>query len=101
LHRHLADAVSEAFLNSPAPETPRPSSISNPALLQNLTVKPVERIMFRTETVTDGNIVINDDITTPVFSPFSGRVTRVIAKLGGSRAERLAIDDRLRFSARS
>ena len=31
---------------------------------------------------TDGNIAINDDLTTPVFSPFSGRVTRVIAKLG-------------------
>src|SRR5579859_1394014 len=38
--------------------------------------------VFRTEQVTDGKIAIDDDKTTPVFSPFSGRVTRLIAKPG-------------------
>ena len=37
---------------------------------------------FRTEQVTEGKIALNADRTTPVFSPFSGRVTRVIAGLG-------------------
>ena len=37
---------------------------------------------FRTEQVTDGKIAINSDKTTPVFSPYSGRVTKVIARLG-------------------
>src|SRR5215469_2105933 len=32
--------------------------------------------------VTDGQIAINDDITTPVFSPYSGRVTALPAKPG-------------------
>ncbi len=34
------------------------------------------------ERVTEGNIAIDDDLTTPVFSPYSGRVIRLIAKLG-------------------
>ena len=31
---------------------------------------------------TDGMIAIDDDLSTPVFSPYTGRVTRVIAKAG-------------------
>ncbi len=42
---------------------------------------------FRTEQITDGNIAVNDDTTTPVFSPYSGKVTRVIAKLGDRVAQ--------------
>ncbi len=37
---------------------------------------------FRDERATDGKIGINEDTTTPVFSPYSGRVTRLIAKPG-------------------
>jgi cobalt-zinc-cadmium efflux system membrane fusion protein len=48
----------------------------------DLAIKPVESMTFRAETVTDGYIAIDDDLTTPVFSPFSGRVTKIIAKLG-------------------
>lgn len=43
------------------------------------TVKPVA---FREEKATDGKIGINEDTTTPVFSPYSGRVTKLIAKPG-------------------
>jgi cobalt-zinc-cadmium efflux system membrane fusion protein len=32
--------------------------------------------------VTEGSIAIDDDLTTPVFSPYSGRVIKLIAKLG-------------------
>jgi cobalt-zinc-cadmium efflux system membrane fusion protein len=45
----------------------------------------VERVasrVFRPEEIAEGNIAVDDDLTTPVFSPYSGRVTRVIAKLG-------------------
>jgi membrane fusion protein, heavy metal efflux system len=38
--------------------------------------------VFRPKRVTEGNIAIDDDLTTPVFSPYSGRVIRLIAKLG-------------------
>lgn len=63
---------------APAPGTFRPTKEQWAGLkVINVEVKP-----FRSEQITDGNIAINDDTTTPVFSPYSGRVTRVIAKLG-------------------
>jgi cobalt-zinc-cadmium efflux system membrane fusion protein len=62
----------------PAPGTFRPTKEQ----WGGLKVLTVETKLFRTEQITDGNIAINDDTTTPVFSPYSGRVTRVIAKLG-------------------
>jgi cobalt-zinc-cadmium efflux system membrane fusion protein len=50
--------------------------------LASLKVAIVATMAFRTEQVTDGKIAINSDKTTPVFSPYSGRVTKVIARLG-------------------
>ena len=49
---------------------------------KGLQIAPVETRSFRPERVTEGNIAIDDDLNTPVFSPYSGRVTRLIAKLG-------------------
>jgi cobalt-zinc-cadmium efflux system membrane fusion protein len=37
---------------------------------------------FVSEELTEGKIAVNADRATPVFSPYSGRVTRVIAALG-------------------
>ena len=45
-------------------------------------IEPVLLVSFRPEQVTEGNIAIDDDLTTPVFSPYSGRVIKLIAKLG-------------------
>ena len=42
----------------------------------------VESVSFRDERATDGRIAINEDTTTPVFSPYSGRVSRLIVKPG-------------------
>jgi cobalt-zinc-cadmium efflux system membrane fusion protein len=39
-------------------------------------------VAFRDERATDGKIAINEDTTTPVFSPYSGRVSRLIARPG-------------------
>lgn len=49
----------------------------------SLKLAPVRQVSFRDERVTDGKIAINEDTTTPVFSPYSGRVSRLIAKSGG------------------
>jgi len=38
--------------------------------------------VFRTEHVTEGKIAIDEDPATPVFSPYAGRVTRLLAKPG-------------------
>jgi membrane fusion protein, heavy metal efflux system len=48
----------------------------------NIKTGPVREIPFRTEHRTDGKIAIDDDQTTPIFSPYSGRVTRIFAKPG-------------------
>ncbi len=45
-------------------------------------IEPVRLVTFRPEQVTEGNIAIDDDLTTPVFSHYSGRVIKLIAKLG-------------------
>ena len=50
--------------------------------LAGLTIAPTSMTTFRAETLTDGLIALDEDLTTPVFSPFSGRVTKVAAKLG-------------------
>jgi cobalt-zinc-cadmium efflux system membrane fusion protein len=48
----------------------------------NIKTGPVRELTFRTEHRTDGKIAIDDDQTTPVFSPYSGRITRLFAKPG-------------------
>jgi membrane fusion protein, heavy metal efflux system len=48
----------------------------------SLKLTPVRQVAFRDERATDGKIAINEDTTTPVFSPYSGRVSRLIARPG-------------------
>jgi cobalt-zinc-cadmium efflux system membrane fusion protein len=50
--------------------------------LATLEIKPVLARSFRSEAVTEGQIALNGDTTTQVFSPYSGRVVRVMATPG-------------------
>jgi membrane fusion protein, heavy metal efflux system len=50
--------------------------------LKSLTVEAVALHGFVSEEQTEGKIAVNGDRATPVYSPYSGRVTRVIAGLG-------------------
>ncbi len=50
--------------------------------LVGLGIRPVERRDFPAATDTEGNIAIDDDLTTPVYSPFTGRITKLAVKLG-------------------
>lgn len=52
------------------------------AQLEALKIMPVQAISFRSEQITDGNIANNEDSTTPVYSPYSGHVSKLFAKLG-------------------
>src|SRR3984957_6041152 len=54
------------------------------AQLATLEINTVATHPFRTEEVTDGQIALNGDTTTQVFSPYSGRVLRVMASPGES-----------------
>jgi cobalt-zinc-cadmium efflux system membrane fusion protein len=53
-----------------------------PSQLSGLTVNTVATLGFRSEQVADGRIALNSDTATQVFSPYSGRVIRVIAGIG-------------------
>jgi cobalt-zinc-cadmium efflux system membrane fusion protein len=50
--------------------------------LKTLTVEPVALREFFAEERTEGKIAVNGDRATPVYSPYSGRVTRVLGNLG-------------------
>ena len=43
---------------------------------------PVTEVVFRTEHLTEGKIGVDEDRATLVFSPYSGRVTKLLAKPG-------------------
>jgi cobalt-zinc-cadmium efflux system membrane fusion protein len=50
--------------------------------LKTFTIEPVGLRPFVSEELTEGKIAVNGDHATPVYSPYSGRVTRVIAGPG-------------------
>jgi cobalt-zinc-cadmium efflux system membrane fusion protein len=47
-----------------------------------LTMAPADPMTFRVQEDTDGKIANDDDVTTQVFSPFTGRVTHLFVKAG-------------------
>jgi cobalt-zinc-cadmium efflux system membrane fusion protein len=49
---------------------------------ESLRIASVQALPFVSELVTDGTVAYNDDTTTPVFSPYSGRVAKIFAKPG-------------------
>ena len=49
-------------------------------------IAPVTVVAFHSTSITEGNIALDDDLTTPVFSPYSGRVVKLIARLGDTVA---------------
>lgn len=48
----------------------------------SMTVQPVVQRPFRAEHVTEGKVAIDEDRSTPVFSPYAGRVTRLLVRPG-------------------
>jgi cobalt-zinc-cadmium efflux system membrane fusion protein len=50
--------------------------------LHQLQLKAVEQCTFRQQRTAIGQIAFNEDASTNVFTPFSGRVTRLIARVG-------------------
>ena len=55
-----------------------------PAEWASLTIQPVTERAFREEHVTEGKIAVDEDRSTPVFSPYAGRVTKLLARPGDS-----------------
>jgi membrane fusion protein, heavy metal efflux system len=53
-----------------------------PAEWASLTIEPVIGRTFRAETVTEGKVAVDEDRSTPVFSPYAGRVTKLLVRPG-------------------
>ncbi len=75
VNRHDATRNAEAT-------TARTAFAPTPAQWAGLTIVPVEPRIFRSEHVTEGKIAVNDDRSTPIFSPYSGRVTKLLVQPG-------------------
>jgi membrane fusion protein, heavy metal efflux system len=75
-----SNAESEETQAATPPGTFRPTD----AQWENLKIVPVQLTSFQTEHTTEGKIANDDDATTPVFSPYSGRVTKLFAGAGDS-----------------
>jgi cobalt-zinc-cadmium efflux system membrane fusion protein len=71
-----ADAVSS--------QSKRPRGLFYPSPTQwaTLTVEPVQQRVFRSEHATEGKIAVDEDRSTPIFSPYAGRVTKLFVKPG-------------------
>ncbi len=57
-----------------------PFYVPSAAEWASLTVEPVTEHVFRAEHATEGKIAVNEDSSTPIFSPFAGRVTKLLVK---------------------
>jgi cobalt-zinc-cadmium efflux system membrane fusion protein len=77
-------------LSEPAAKTETPEAEATPGQPFKVTdrqwaalkVLPVEEKIFQDASETDGKIATDDDLVTPVFSPYSGRVTKLVAHAG-------------------
>src|SRR5882757_9174453 len=56
--------------------------IPSPAEWASLTIQPVTEQAFRAEHVNEGKVAVDEDRSTPVFSPYAGRVTKLLARPG-------------------
>ncbi|PNA19551.1 efflux RND transporter periplasmic adaptor subunit, partial [Pseudomonas sp. FW215-R4] len=48
--------------------------------LATLSIEPVSERVFRSEHLTEGKIAVDEDSSTPIFSPYAGRVVKLLAK---------------------
>src|SRR4051812_35941717 len=53
-----------------------------PAQWATLSVEPVTKVVFHPEHTTEGKIAVDEDRSTLIFSPFTGRVTKLLVKPG-------------------
>jgi membrane fusion protein, heavy metal efflux system len=74
-----ADKAAEA--SAVAPSDGRSFKITDKQAA-SLRIAAVTEKTFQSSAVTDGKIAIDDDLVTPVYSPYTGRVTRLLARAG-------------------
>jgi membrane fusion protein, heavy metal efflux system len=70
----------EKSTETAAAKSELPRYVPSAAEWASLTVEPVTERVFRGEHATEGKIAVNEDSSTPIFSPFAGRVTKLLVK---------------------
>jgi membrane fusion protein, heavy metal efflux system len=75
-------AEPEKANGKPASENGLRTFTPTPAQWASFQIEPVGPHAFRSEIVTEGKISVDDERATPIFSPYSGRVTRLAVKPG-------------------
>lgn len=73
--------VLAAAPSRPEPLSPGEFHLSD-AEVRTLRIEEVQSREFRAERIAEGRIAYNEDRSTPVFSPYTGRVVRALARLG-------------------
>jgi cobalt-zinc-cadmium efflux system membrane fusion protein len=66
--------------SSPAAASGPAHFVPTPAQWASLSFETVADHAFRAEHVTEGKIAVNEDSSTPIFSPYAGRVVRLLVK---------------------
>src|SRR5262249_32526652 len=85
---YLVDIQRAKKIAASEPEISRQSRRSNrlyrptDAQWAPLTVEPVVSQVFRSEHLTEGKFAVDEDRSTLVFSPYSGRIIKILAKPG-------------------
>jgi membrane fusion protein, heavy metal efflux system len=74
--------TASAYSAGAAPPTPPGTFRPTKEAWAGLKLAVAENMTFRPVVEAEGNIAIDDDRTTPVFSPYSGRVVKILAKTG-------------------
>jgi cobalt-zinc-cadmium efflux system membrane fusion protein len=75
--RFLPHAQSEA---APSGKPQATRFVPTPEQWANLTIEPAKEQVFRREHITEGKIAVNEDSSTPIFSPYAGRVIKLLVK---------------------
>lgn len=79
---HLSAARSPVPELAPAPKATADVFYPTKAQWSTLSVVPAEERVFRDELVTDGRIAVDEDRSTPIFSPYSARIKKLAVKPG-------------------
>jgi cobalt-zinc-cadmium efflux system membrane fusion protein len=77
---HLLFPRAKSSETASPPKAKLPRYEPSPAEWAVLTVEAATERVFRGEHVTEGKIAINEDSSTPIFSPYAGRVTKLLVK---------------------
>jgi cobalt-zinc-cadmium efflux system membrane fusion protein len=61
---------------------PRALFYSTPAQWAELTAEPVQQREFQSDFATEGKVAVDEDRSTPIFSPYAGRIMKLLVKPG-------------------